>query len=500
MIKIYWLIVPNFLLVSLFSDSFKRKFSLTRDHNSQHSFMINFLFLGCLSISSCSYIKSFSDHDTSFITDSTSSLPPDLSGSSSSSIQMGSSSLKSKVEYDPKLIEILSEHFDKNVSGIILGYSHGQFVYDIKDVQDAYDKVMEESCKENSSLSSPLCQPSTSIRFNSTDELEKILLDDNFRFNFMALIKSLPCKYSDLFSIILHKFLLKCLLIMRQKYPQETGKDQEKWKKIVESMKLLEPILYGNDFRDSIEILEWKSFSRGEGAHFFRLECLEKWNDDLKIRFEALLDDFYSKDKGSCSSILSKHFNGGKEIILNSEKLSENFKSYTNKDPLLAFLWFNQEYYSWGKCFDSSENLDSYQNTEKEINRFKSSKNRLLTFVFKPFSFLHLESDLQLLMENNHKIEFQFLESSNQSLSRLLGMLEKFGKLTWRNVLNIFEFGTNEEDNKNRRLEFFLIKEIPFFKTGKSSMHIKAMKLLEEYKKEIDEIGAKLNTLKLDTV
>lgn len=213
------------------------------------------------------------------------------------------SSLWKKDEYSS---EFFTESFESPFSQMMDKYDSGY------STQYAYDQVIEEFCKDNLSLSSSY-KSLMFTKFNDSDGLESRLSDKEFMTNFSTLAKRFPHEYGDSFSIKLGIFILKCFLIMRQKYPKIHEQDQEKWKETLTNMKPLESAL--GDYSLSFTfILQWNlDFSHDVGIYFFKIECLRRWNDDFGSKFERFIDDFYSKESGSCLEIISNHFNGGKK-------------------------------------------------------------------------------------------------------------------------------------------------------------------------------------------
>lgn len=230
-------------------------------------------------------------------------------------------------------------------------------------------------------------------------------------------------------------------MIIKQKYSNTYGQDQEKWDEIVKGMRSLGSIFDNHCMAASISDLEWRHYYFGNFvSKFLKIEYLRNWKNNLEPKFKRLLDDFYSVERGSCLAILVKHFNGGKVIDWKKKKPVEDFKSYMNRDPLLAFLWQSQDSISWEKCFDLTLTLSiSYSNTEKEMKEFKSRKRQIFTLLFTSFYDDSLEFDLELVIENNHKIYFD-IDKQDQYFLKIFKMLKIINQATWKNLLNIVIF------------------------------------------------------------
>lgn len=142
------------------------------------------------------------------------------------------------------------------------------------------------------------------------------------------------------------------------------------------------------------------------------------------------------------------------------EGSSENFKSYLNRDPLLAFLWKYQDPSLWLKCFNPLGTLNlSYLNTKKEMKEFKLKRDQLLTLFFIPFPLFDLELDLRLVLESNHRILFEYLNSDKFHLFKILNILESINRLTWKDLLNVFEFRIIDGIPNHSRVRNTLLEE-----------------------------------------
>lgn len=215
-------------------------------------------------------------------------------------------------------------------------------------------------------------------------------------------------------------------------------------------MKLLESIIKSDCLWEFTTILEETDFYYCHyHLNFFKFECLRRWNNDLKSSFEMLLDDFYSMENGSCPTILLNHFGEEEEKIPKKEPLSKNFKSYLNRNLLLTFLWQYKDINSWKKCHDSSGILDSYSNTQEEMDDYRWRKDQILTLFFSEFNIFNIESNLMLVLRNNHKISFHFLDSNTLYFIELLRMLKIIGPFTWKNLLDIIDFDTCEKNQSH---------------------------------------------------
>lgn len=352
-------------------------------------------------------------------------------------------------EYNSNLEEILSTFFIKDLFKEIIKYSHEN------PIQDSYDKVMTILCKDNPTFS--FCKSLISIKFDTVDDLEKSLIDMKFMNNFRILIEDFRFKYGSFFSMNLYSFLLKSILIMRQRYPNHQGQDQWKWERIIKSTKSLIYLFEYRDIKNFISVFEWNPIHlHNWSLNFLKLECLRNWKNDLEPRFKDLLNDFYSVERGSCSALISKHFNEGNEIAWNEIVSIENFKSYFNRNPLLAFLWKYRDPNSWIKCCNSLKILDSYSNSKWEMENFKWKRKEILTFDFDLFSLFGLELELKLVLENNHKIIFHSLNLDKQYIFKIAKILKSLNRLTWKNLLNVFTFEIIDENLNHSKLKKFL--------------------------------------------
>lgn len=380
------------------------------------------------------------------------------------------------IYYDKGRYDILANLFFKDPAGIIAGYEYENFM------QNIFNELVEGVCKNDSK---PFCKPLKLVKFDSFDELKEKLLDKEFMKNFTALA-NLIFQHDHILNLLgkLKSFIIKCLLIVRQRYPNIYGKDRDRWNQVLESMNSLKSVNISKVYTNFVKILGWSS--RTKDLNSFKFECLENWTD-LKPRFEELLDDFYSRDKGSCLDIVSKHF-GERRAITNgfTEIIYTSFKSYFNRNPLLAFLWKYQDPNSWTKCFKSLKNTrSSYSNTEEEIENFHLNRDRILTLAFDLNSTLHSKSRLKVIVENDQKISWNNSNFYQILFFKLFKILEDTNRFTWENLLNVFSFKNDQEDSKHSIIEDNLKQIIPFFQNSSASLiFFKALKLYEDYKKQ----------------
>lgn len=166
---------------------------------------------------------------------------------------------------------------------------------------------------------------------------------------------------------------------MRQIYPNSYGQDQQEWEEILENVKLSKDIIGPDHLRNFIITLEGdkRDFHCGYTFNFLQIECLRRWKDDLKPKFEMLLDDLYLKKSKYCFPMILKHFNDMDyvEIRYKIEFQSENFKSYLNKNLSLKFLLQYKEPDAWRKFYTPSGIHDSYFNTEEERDDYRRRKD-----------------------------------------------------------------------------------------------------------------------------
>lgn len=132
---------------------------------------------------------------------------------------------------------------------------------------------------------------------------------------------------------------------------------------------------------------------------------------------------------------------------------------FLTNDPLLSILWKNQDEKSWSKCTNGStfgyEILEenNLKNPPIDIESFNSIKEDKFILGF-DLLYLRNESDIKLLLENNHKIEIDYREYSlmGTQFETVMKLLEKSNELKWETIFSkIFK---SKYGNDNYSMEF----------------------------------------------